>query len=128
MFQTKDVEKTKMHISCLINAFQKLCCSCNNVERYGRASLATNDNTVHALCMPNNLGKNTATHPKYLIFIAFPWQQWLCKHASMLCYANTAQCYITRTCLNVMLCEHASMLYYARLTHPQLTGNMLPVT
>jgi len=54
MFQTEDVEKTKMHISCLINSLPKLCWSCDNVERYGRASQATNDNTMHALCMPDS--------------------------------------------------------------------------
>jgi hypothetical protein len=90
MFQTKDVEKTKMHISCLINSFQKSCCSCDNVERYGRASQATNDNTAHAFCMPDDYGKNTAMHPKYLILIAFPWQQWLCKRLNVtLCQARS---------------------------------------
>jgi len=49
MFQTKGVEKTKMHILYLINTFQKSCCSCDNVERYGRASQAKNDNTACTL-------------------------------------------------------------------------------
>ena len=30
------------------------------------------------------------THSEYVILIAFPWQQWLCEHASMLCYTYMA--------------------------------------
>jgi hypothetical protein len=33
---------------------------------------------------------NTDTQSEYLILIAFPWQQWLREHASMLCYTYIA--------------------------------------
>jgi hypothetical protein len=34
--------------------FSKPCRLCDNVEKYGTARQATDDNTAHALCMPNN--------------------------------------------------------------------------
>jgi len=50
MFQTKVVEKIKTHILCSITFFLKSCRLWDNVEKYGRAGLAT-DNMAHALCM-----------------------------------------------------------------------------
>jgi len=48
----------------------------------------TNDNIVrrrkHAICIPCNYGKATATHPQYVTLTAFPPQQWLRERAFVL--------------------------------------------
>jgi hypothetical protein len=40
--------------------------------------------TIRWLCIALWITKATDTHSEYLIFIAFPWQQWLHKCASLL--------------------------------------------
>ena len=45
-------------------------------------------NRAHALCILDNWGYKH-TH-WYVIFIAFPWQQWLCERPSILCYMRSA--------------------------------------
>jgi hypothetical protein len=51
MFQTKVVEKIKTHILCSVTFSRKSCRSRDNVEKYGTAGQATNDDMAHALCM-----------------------------------------------------------------------------
>ena len=66
--------------------FWKSFCLWNNVEKYGTAGQATDDNMIwhmHFACWITNV---TDTHSQYVTLTAFPWQQWLHKHAS---------CYIT---------------------------------
>jgi len=46
MFQTKVVEKIKTH-----NFFRKSRCLWANVEKYGRAGQATDENVAHAHCL-----------------------------------------------------------------------------
>jgi hypothetical protein len=60
----------------------------NNVEKYYTAGQATEDDTAHDIArwMPNA----TNTHPEYVILIAFPQQQWLHEHASVLRYTYCA--------------------------------------
>ena len=52
--------------------FQRPCHLRDNVEKYGRAREASNDNIikVYALYM-------LYTHSEYVILLAFAWQQWL---------------------------------------------------
>ena len=40
--------------------------------------------------MDNNRSKATNTHSEYVKLIAFPLQQWLCEHTTMLCYTYIA--------------------------------------
>jgi hypothetical protein len=55
MFEIKYVEKINTHILFpIIFFFQKSCRSLYNVEICGGAREATDDNTVHALCMLDN--------------------------------------------------------------------------
>jgi hypothetical protein len=53
MFQTIGVEKIKTHISCSVAFFflRKSCRLWDNVEKYGTAGQATDDNMAHAHCM-----------------------------------------------------------------------------
>jgi hypothetical protein len=46
MFQTKVTEKIKTHILCSITFFRKSCRLWDNVEKYGSARQAINDNIV----------------------------------------------------------------------------------
>jgi hypothetical protein len=50
----KIAEKTKAHVLCAVTFFKKLCRVCDNVQKFGGAREATDDNRAHALCM---LGK-----------------------------------------------------------------------
>jgi hypothetical protein len=85
MFQTKVVEKIKTHILCSITFFWKS----DNVEKYGRARQAKDDNIIQCMCFGCWITKATNTHSEYVILIAFPRQQWL-----------------HETCLNVTLYVH----------------------
>jgi hypothetical protein len=49
MFETKVVEKIKTHILCSIMFFQKSCRLWDNVEKYGRARQATDDNIIRRM-------------------------------------------------------------------------------
>ena len=60
-----------------------------NVQKYGRARQATDDNTLHALCMLDNYDY-IHTHSEYVILSAFPRQQWLRECASVLRYTHIA--------------------------------------
>jgi hypothetical protein len=48
MFQSRVVEKIKTHILCLVTFSLKSCCLWDNVEKYGRARQATDENMAHA--------------------------------------------------------------------------------
>jgi len=50
MFQTKVVEKMKTHILCSAAFFLKSCHLWENVEKYGRARDATDENGIRCLC------------------------------------------------------------------------------
>jgi hypothetical protein len=51
MFQIKVVEKIKTHILCSVTIVRKSCCLWDNVEKYGGAREAADDNMAHALCI-----------------------------------------------------------------------------
>ena len=53
MFQTKVVKKIKTHILCSVPFSRKSCRLCDNVEKYGGAREAGDDNIV-ARCMLDN--------------------------------------------------------------------------
>jgi hypothetical protein len=79
--RTKVVEKIKTHILLSIFFFRKSCPLLDNVKKYGRARQATVDRRMRFECC---FTKAIDTHSEYVIFIAFPRQQWLYEGASML--------------------------------------------
>src|SRR5215470_10266105 len=83
-----------------IVAFMGQCVKISNSQTGHRCQ----HNTVHAHGTLNNSGKKTDTHAD-LIPTAFPQQQWLCKHASMLLYTYTA-CLVT-----LIICQHCSSFH-----------------
>ena len=51
MFQIKVVEKIKAHVLCSVTFFRKFFHLWDNVEQYGGAREAADDNMAHARCM-----------------------------------------------------------------------------
>jgi hypothetical protein len=91
IFQTNVVEKIKTRILCSITFFfRKSCRVWNNVEKYGIARQATDDNIIRRMRFACWITKATDTHSEYVIFIAFSRQQWLRERASMLHYTYIA--------------------------------------
>ena len=90
MFQTKFAEKIKTQLSFSITCSRKSCCLWDNVEKYGRAEQATDDNIIRSMRFACWIPKVTQTHththtyPECVIFIAFPRQQWLRERSSLL--------------------------------------------
>jgi len=63
------------------------------MEKYCIAGQATGDNITQRMHFAIWKPKAKVTHSEYVIFIAFPRQQWLCERASMLRYTYRA-CFI----------------------------------
>jgi hypothetical protein len=55
-----------------------------NVEKYGRARQATDDNIIRRMRVACWIRKATNTYPEYVILIAFPLQKLLHEHTSIL--------------------------------------------
>ena len=53
------------------------------MKNYDRAGRATDDSTQRRMRISCWISKATDTHSEYVIFIAFPLQQWLHESASM---------------------------------------------
>jgi hypothetical protein len=94
MFQTKVVEKIKTYILCSITFSRKSCRLWDNVEKYGRARQATDDNIIQRMRFACCITKATNTHWEYVILIDFPQLQWLRERASMLrLHAHCLSCF-----------------------------------
>ena len=62
-----------------ISLFRKSCLLWDNVEKYCKARQATDGNITRRIACW--IPEATNTHSKYIIFIAFPLQQWLYERA-----------------------------------------------
>ena len=71
----KNVEKVKTHILHSITFFPTVAPFLDNAEKQGTARQATDDNIIRRVPFACWITKATDTHPKYVILIAFPWQQ-----------------------------------------------------
>ena len=59
--------------------------------------------------------KATDTHLEYVILIAFPWQQWFCKCASLLCvYICCLPCFYYF--LLFLICHYCTLKYFRLIT------------
>jgi hypothetical protein len=83
MFQRNLVDKIKTHVLCSITFFRISCRLLDNVEKYGRATEATGDNTIRRMRLAYWITKATDTQSAYVVFIAFRRQQRLRERASM---------------------------------------------
>jgi hypothetical protein len=85
MFQTKVVENIKTHILCsTIFVSRKSRRLWDNVEKYGTARQATEDNIIRRVRFACWITKATDTYTEYVILIAFLRQQWLRERFSVL--------------------------------------------
>jgi hypothetical protein len=75
MFQAKVLSKIKTHILCSKTFSRKSCRLWDNVEKYGRAGQATDDNIIRHMGFACRITKATDTLSEYVILIAFPRQQ-----------------------------------------------------
>jgi hypothetical protein len=89
MFQIKVIEKIKTHILCSITFFRKPCRLWDNVEKYGTARQATDDNIIRRMRFACWITKATGTHSEYLVLIAFPRQIWLRERAPSVTFIHT---------------------------------------
>jgi hypothetical protein len=79
-------ENKKTHILCSETFFRKSCRFSDNVEKYGTARQATDDNIIRRMRFECWVTNGTDTHSANVILIAFPRQQLLHERASMLRY------------------------------------------
>ena len=96
--RSKVVEKIKTHIllSIIFFFFRNSCPLLDNVEKYGTARQATVDSIIRRTRFLCCFTKVIDPHSEYVIFIAFPWQQWLYERASMLkLYVHCLSCYFS---------------------------------
>ena len=70
---------------------RKSCRLWDNVEKYGTAGQAADDNIVRSTRVSCWITKATDTHWQYVILVAFPHQQLLRERTSMLRHAHTAR-------------------------------------
>jgi len=83
MFQTNIIEKIETHISCSVVVFRKSCRFWGNTEKFYRAIQVSDDNRTHArFFLYTEVYIHTLSG--YVIFIAFPLQQWLTEIATTL--------------------------------------------
>jgi hypothetical protein len=88
IYQTKFVEKIKTHFMFNNFLFRKSCRLWENVEKYGTARQATDDNIIRRMRFACWITKATDTHSEYATLIYFPRQQWLRERASMLSHTH----------------------------------------
>jgi len=75
--------KDTFHVPYL--SVQQLCYLWDNVEKYGTDRQDKDDKIIQRMHCIWWVTKATDTRSKYVIIIASPWQQQLCKCVSMLC-------------------------------------------
>jgi hypothetical protein len=69
----------------MFNTFSRKSCPLqDNVEKYGTARQATDDNIIGRMPFACWVTKATDTHSEYVMLIASSRQKWLCERASML--------------------------------------------
>jgi hypothetical protein len=91
MFQTEFVDKIKTYTLCSKFFSRKSCRLRDNVEKYGTARQATDDNITRRMRFACWITKATDTHSGYVILIALPRQERLRERASMLRYTYTVR-------------------------------------
>jgi len=99
------------------------------VEKWGTAGQVTDDNILRRMRFASWITKASDRHPEYVVFIAFPRQQWLRRRAPILrllpAYIScpvSAEMSVTKilghfaSCLNILLnsLRHALMPHSAK--------------
>ena len=95
MFQTKFVEKIKIHILCLYSVFKKSCRLWDNVEKYGRARQTTDESIIRRMRFVCWISKAKNTLSEYVLLLF---------HGSS-GYANAPQCYFYAYIVLLLRCS-----------------------
>jgi hypothetical protein len=85
MFLTNVAEKIKTNTLCTITFFLKPCRLWDNLEKYGTAGQATDDNTIRRMRVACCITKARDKHAEYVTLIVFPGNNG---------YANAPQFYV----------------------------------
>jgi hypothetical protein len=67
-----------------------MCVLLDNMEKYGTAREATDDNTIQRMRFSCWISKSTDTLLEYVLLVAFPQQKWLRERAPILLYTYNA--------------------------------------
>ena len=110
MLKAKALEKIKTHISCSITFLEII------YEIMWKNMTQPERPQMRFAC---RITKSIDTHSKYVIFIAFPLQQWLHEHASMLRYTYTA----CRVVLILLRCNLWSVGWKGRRSNSKTNSN-----
>jgi hypothetical protein len=91
------------------------------VGKYGTARQATDYNIIRRMRFACRITKATDIHSEYVIFIAFPRQQWLRKRVSVLClYVHCPSCYFSLREFEV--CNEIAKIHVTRPTPACILG------
>ena len=117
MFETEVVGEIKTRISYSVTFFRELCLfqiTWKISAEFGRPQM-----TIQRMLIAYWIPKATDTHSKYVIFIAFPSQQWLQERVSMLrLYLHCLSLLLFFSCLHyyilachiILVLEHYALL------------------
>jgi len=94
---------------CLMTFFCKSCHLQDDLEKYGTATQATEDNIIWRIQTASWITKATHTHSEYITLIAFPLQQWLHECALMWSYMRI-------TCLFIISLVQSTSRYFRKIT------------
>jgi hypothetical protein len=91
MLQIKVTQTIKTRVLCSVTFYRKSCRLWDNVENFGRAREATNDNIAHARCILDKQGYTRApthTHTEKYVILLYDGNNGL---------ASAPECYVIRT-------------------------------
>ena len=128
MFQTKFVDTIKTGILCSITFFRKSSRLIDNVQKYGRAGHATDNDIIWRMRFACWIAKATNTHSEYVIIIVFPHQQWLHKRASVLRSTYTACLVLSEYIMHIVLpVRYISNFLRSYHFHTKVTTPQIPI-
>jgi hypothetical protein len=100
-------------LSAIFFSLRNSCRVWDHVEKYGTAGQTTDDNIIRRTRFVRSITKATNTHSEHGMLIAFPWQQWFCERASMLCLIykiSTILALISASSIGWCYTKHVAML------------------
>jgi hypothetical protein len=103
MFKTRVIEKIKTFIVSSITFSRKSCRLWDNVEKYGTARQATDDNIIRRMRFACWISKATDTHSECVILLLFHGNNG---------YANAPQCYVIRKLPVLLLINMRTKVQY----------------
>ena len=116
LYETKVIEKIKIHILCSKYVFRKSR-RLYNVEKYGTSRQAKDYNIKGCMRLACWITKATETHSEYVILLPFAQQQCLLKpafSATFICIACLVECCVGK-CITVQIVIQNKEIVWAEL-------------